>query len=40
LTAPKLIRKFKVSGNADLPFIGDGYLMIPAGYQGLIKFEL
>ena len=40
LTAPKLISEFKVSGNPDLPFIGDGYLMIPAGYQGLIKFEL
>jgi len=40
LTAPKLIRRFKVSGNADLPFIGDGYVMIPAGYQGLIKFDL
>jgi hypothetical protein len=40
LKTPKLMRKFKVSGNADLPFIGDGYLMIPAGYQGLIKFEL
>lgn len=40
LTAPKLIRKFKISGNADLPFIGDGFLLIPAGYQGLIKFDL
>ncbi|NQT15645.1 MAG: hypothetical protein HQ582_23005 [Planctomycetes bacterium] len=40
LTTPKLVCKFKVSGNADLPFIGDGYVMIPAGYQGLIKFEL
>jgi len=40
LKAPRLIRKFKVSGNPDLPLIGDGYLMIPAGYQGLIKFDL
>ena len=40
LKVPKLIRKFKVSGNADLPFIGAGYVMIPAGYQGLIKFDL
>ncbi len=40
LTAPKLVCKFKVSGNADVPFIGDGYVLIPAGYQGLIKFDL
>ena len=39
LTAPKLKCKFRVSGNPDLPFIGTGYLLIPAGYQGLIKFE-
>ena len=40
LKAPKLMHKFKVSGNPDLPFIGDGFVLIPAGYQGLIKFEL
>ena len=40
LKTPKLIRQFKVSGNADVPFIGAGYVMIPAGYQGLIKFDL
>jgi hypothetical protein len=40
LTVPKLLCKFNVSGNPDLPFIGDGYFMIPAGYQGLIRFEL
>lgn len=40
LTTPKLMYKFKVSGNADLPFIGDGFLLIPVGYQGLIKFDL
>ena len=40
LTAPKLIRAFKVSGNPDVPFIGDGFVLIPAGYQGLIRFDL
>ena len=40
LKAPKLIRQFKISGNPDLPFIGDGYILIPAGNQGIIKFEL
>jgi hypothetical protein len=40
LKAPKLVRSFKISGNPDLAFIGDGYVMIPAGRQGLIKFEL
>ena len=40
LTSPKLIRKFKISGNPDLAFIGDGIVLIPAGRQGLIKFDL
>ncbi len=40
LKSPKLIRKFRVSGNPDLPFIADGYVLVPAGYQGLIKFDL
>lgn len=39
LKEPELIRQFKISGNPDLAFIGDGTLMIPAGRQGLIKFE-
>ena len=40
LKIPKLIRQFKISGNPDLAFIGDGYVLIPAGRQGLIKFNL
>ncbi|MFO7936590.1 MAG: hypothetical protein R6V06_03170 [Kiritimatiellia bacterium] len=40
LKSPKLIRRFKVKGNPDLPFIGDGYILIPAGNQGIIKFDL
>lgn len=40
LKAPKLMQKFKIRGNPDLAFIGDGYILIPAGRQGLIKFEL
>ncbi len=39
LTAPKLVRAFKVSGNPDVPFVGNGFVLIPAGYQGLIRFE-
>ncbi|MDY0165042.1 MAG: hypothetical protein RBS80_00775 [Thermoguttaceae bacterium] len=40
LTEPLLIRAFQVSGNPDVPFIGDGFILIPAGYQGLIRFDL
>jgi hypothetical protein len=40
LETPRLIRRFKISGNPDLPFIGDGFVLIPAGYQGLFKFGL
>lgn len=40
LKAPRLIRRFKISGNPDLPFIGDGFVLIPAGYQGLFRFGL
>lgn len=40
LRAPKLRRQFTISGNPDLAFIGDGYILIPAGRQGLIRFEL
>ena len=39
LTAPKLIQQFKISGNPDVPFIGEDFVLIPAGYQGLIRFE-
>lgn len=37
---PKLVRQFKISGNPDLAYVGDGFILIPAGRQGLIKFEL
>lgn len=40
LKNPKLLHKFRISGNPDLAFIGDGYVLIPAGRQGLIKFDL
>ncbi|QDT28016.1 LVIVD repeat protein [Gimesia panareensis] len=40
LKTPRLIRHFKITGNPDLAFIGDGYVLIPAGRQGLIKFDL
>ena len=39
LKAPKLILKFKVNGNPDLPFIGDKHIIIPTGNQGIIKFD-
>ena len=40
LTAPTLVRQFTISGNPDVPFIGKGFVLIPAGYQGLIRFDL
>jgi len=40
LRAPRLIRRFKLSGNPDLPFIGDDFVLIPAGYQGLFRIPL
>jgi len=40
LEAPKLIRTFQLSGNPDVPYLGDGFVLVPAGYQGLIRFEL
>tara|TARA_R110002096_G_scaffold318022_11_gene512442 strand:- start:5315 stop:7435 length:2121 start_codon:yes stop_codon:yes gene_type:complete len=40
LKTPKLVQKFKVQGTPDLAFIGDGHVLIPAGRQGLIKFDL
>ena len=40
LKAPKLIRTFKISGNPDVPFVGAGFVLVPAGYQGLIRFDL
>ncbi|QDV18754.1 hypothetical protein Pan153_34150 [Gimesia panareensis] len=40
LNTPRLIRHFQITGNPDLAFIGDGYVLIPAGRQGLIRFVL
>lgn len=40
LKTPRLMRQFKITGNPDLAFIGDGYVLIPAGRQGLIRFAL
>lgn len=39
LKKPKLIKQFEITGNPDLAFIGDAYVLIPAGRQGLIRFE-
>ena len=39
LEAPQLIRTFQLSGNPDVPYLGDGFVLVPAGYQGLIRFE-
>lgn len=38
LREPKLICQFKVSGSADCAFIGEDSVLIPAGYQGLLRF--
>lgn len=40
LESPKLIHQFEVSGNPDVAFIGEGFVLVPVGYQGLIKFDL
>lgn len=40
LKKPRLVRQFQITGNPDLAFIGDGYVLIPAGRQGLIRFAL
>ncbi|QDT85603.1 LVIVD repeat protein [Gimesia chilikensis] len=40
LKQPRLISQFQVTGNPDLAYIGDGYVLIPAGRQGLIRFAL
>ncbi len=39
LERPKLVRQLRISGNPDLAFIGDKQVLIPAGRQGLIKFD-
>lgn len=39
LKSPKLLRTFKICGNPDLAFIGENSVVIPAGRQGLIKFD-
>jgi hypothetical protein len=39
LTAPRLIRQFNISGSPDCAFIADDHILIPAGYQGLLKFD-
>ncbi|MDF1754474.1 MAG: hypothetical protein P1U89_16945 [Verrucomicrobiales bacterium] len=40
LKKPKLIRQFSITGNPDLAYIGKDFVLIPAGRQGLIKFDL
>lgn len=40
LETPRLLGTFQISGNPDVPFPGDGFVLVPAGYQGLIRFEL
>ncbi|PQO43689.1 hypothetical protein [Blastopirellula marina] len=36
---PQLIRQFQIRGNPDLAYIGKDHILIPAGRQGLIKFD-
>lgn len=40
LKQPRLVRQFQITGNPDLAFIGDRFVLIPAGRQGLIRFAL
>ncbi|MDF1814193.1 MAG: hypothetical protein P1V20_18455 [Verrucomicrobiales bacterium] len=39
LKRPELIGKFQISGNPDLAFIGENFVLIPAGRQGLLRCE-
>lgn len=40
LTTPKLICRFRISGSPDCAFVADDHILLPAGYQGLFRFEL
>ena len=37
---PNVIKTVQVTGNPDIPYVHDDYVLVPMGYQGLIKFDL
>lgn len=37
---PNVIKTVSVTGNPDIPYVHEDYVLIPMGYQGLIKFDL
>ena len=37
--APQVVCSFKVAGNPDLMTATDDYVLLPLGYQGLVKFD-
>lgn len=39
ISNPKIINSIKIAGNPDLMTATDKYVLIPAGYQGLMKFD-
>jgi hypothetical protein len=36
---PRLLSSYKIAGNPDLMSATDSYILLPMGYQGLIKFD-
>jgi len=36
---PQVLKSFKIAGNPDMMTATDTYVLLPAGYQGLIKFD-
>lgn len=37
---PNVIKTVSVTGNPDIPYVHDNYVLVPMGYQGLVKFDL
>lgn len=40
VTAPKLLASLSFAGNPDIAYYSDGEIILPLGYQGILKFSL
>ena len=40
MTAPKLLASLSFAGNPDIAYYSDGEIILPLGYQGILKFSL
>lgn len=40
LKKPNVVKTIPVNGNPDIPIVDEGAVLVPLGYQGLVKFEL